>query len=189
MPPLPHRRAIPPLLRAVLVSSLALTAATTAWARGDDLSPCADGLPPGTTLPAPDWRTVVDVGHAFAVRLPAGHALSGAGDGAWYVHGFLDGSPLVPDVAIYALTGITIDDAVARDFPPGAEVERIRLGPATSGARVDATYAAPDRTPYRQTSYLVATEHGVLRVDRYEGFDWDGFDAVACSVHGVELVE
>jgi short-subunit dehydrogenase len=95
------------------------------------------------TRPDPTWRTVVDVGHAFALRLPTGHVLSRVGDATWYVHGFLDGDPLVPDVAISFLTGITIDALAERDFPAGATLQRIRLGPATSGARVDATYATP----------------------------------------------
>lgn len=185
----PHHRAIAPLRRIIHVAALLVaTTATVAWAHGDDLPPCADGLPPGTTMPDPTWRTVVAVDHGFALRLPAGHVLAGS-DGAWYVHGVLDGAPLVPDVAIAFLTGVTIADAVAHDVPAGTTVERIRLGPATTGARVDAAYIAPDGSSYRQTSYLAETEHGVLRVDRYEGFDWDGFDAVACSVHVVELVE
>lgn len=190
MIPRPRRRSRAPLRRVLhLATLLALATAAAAWAQEDALAPCTDGLPPGTTTPDPTWRTVVDVGHAFGLRLPDGYVLSRVGDTTWYAHGFLEGDPLVPDVAISFLTGITIGALVERDFPAGATLARIRLGPATSGARVDATYATPDGTPYRQSSYLAEIDGGVLRVDRYEGFDWDAFDAVACSVHAVDLVE
>jgi hypothetical protein len=182
-------RAIAPHLRIVAVAVLALlTTPALVGAQDDALPECAAGLRADTTLPDPTWRTVVDVGHAFALRLPPGHVIAG-GDGSWYVHGFLDGAPLAPDVAISLLTGIDIDEAVGRDYPAEAVVERLRLGPATTGARVEALYTAPDGTTYRQAGYLVETVHGVLRIDRYEGVDWDGFDAVACSAQVVEFLD
>lgn len=191
MPTCERRRATAtaPLLRIVTVVTLvSLTAPMLAAAQVEARPPCTVGLEASTTMPDATWRTVVDVDHAFALRVPPGHALTG-GDGHWYVHGLLDGAPLVPDVAISLLGHAGIDDAIARDFPAGTRVERIQLGPATTGARVYATYATPDGTPYRQAGYLVETDRGVLRIDRYEGFDWDAFDGVACSVHTVEVLD
>jgi hypothetical protein len=184
-----------PLALAALV--MAVGGSTVSAGAGDDAlvgdltaahPPCMAGLADTTVAAGPDWRAVVDPQHAFGVLLPPGHEL-GRGDGVWYVFGTSDGAPLVPDVTIVFHAGHDAE-AVLRDaFPEGAETSHVALGPATTGVRVTATFESPsgEREPSR--AYLVEASEGTYSVWRYEGFDWEGFDAVACSFHHVELVQ
>jgi hypothetical protein len=137
----------------------------------------------------PDWRTWVAPDAGLALRLPPGHALAPAGDGVWYLHGHHAGDPTVPDATLRWLPGRDLEAALAETFGPDAIAEPWRFGDdATRGLRVVARGAGPDGTPYTQAGYLIAGEGGVLRLSRYEGFDWAPFHAVAGSLRWVRIV-
>lgn len=139
--------------------------------------------------PGPDWRTWVAPDAGLALLLPPGHALSAAGDGLWYLHGFVGGDPTVPDATLRWLSDTDLAAALADTFPPDAIAEPWRFGDdATRGLRVVARGAGPDGTAYTQAGYLIAGEGGVLRLSRYESFDWAPFHAVAGTLHWVRVV-
>ena len=153
----------------------------------------AQDAPPWTAwsvaAPAPDWRAWVAPDAGVALLLPPGHALAAAGDGLWYLHGHHDGEPTVPDATLRWLAGVDLATALADTFPADAIAEPWRFGDdATRGLRVVARGAGPDGTPYTQAGYLIAGEGGVLRLSRYESFDWAPFHAVAGSLRWVHVV-
>ncbi len=129
-----------------------------------------------------DWRAVVDAEAGWAVLLPPSHQV-GRSDDIWYIYETLDGAPLVPDVAVQFHRGQSVEETAAARFGGAVMLEPVRLGPATLG------YRAIYQPEAGAEGYLAATEEGVYSISRYEGFDWDGFDRVACSFHFVERVE
>ena len=132
-----------------------------------------------------DWRTWVAPEVGVALRLPPGHALAGAGSGIWDRVGRHEGLPTVPDATLRWLPGRDLTEALDT-FPSDAIAEPWRFGDdATRGLRVVARGAGPEGTPYTQAGYLIALEDGVLRLSRYESFDWAPFHAVAASVRQV----
>lgn len=153
----------------------------------------AQDAPPWTTwslaAPGPDWRAWVDADAGLALLLPPGHELSAAGNGLWYLHGVVGGEPTVPDATLRWLPDMHLASALADTFPPDAIAEPWRFGDdATRGLRIVARGAGPDGTPYTQAGYLIAGEGGVLRLSRYESFDWAPFHAVAGSLRWVQVV-
>lgn len=128
-----------------------------------------------------DWRTVVDVDAGWAVLLPPSHQLSRSGD-TWYAFETLDGTPLVPDLSIQLHRDRGVEELAPELFGGTAVLEPVHMGPATLGYRASVGTAAGAE------GYLVASGAGVYSIIRYEDFDWDGFDRVACSFHVVELV-
>lgn len=137
---------------------------------------------------ASDWRTWVAPDAGFALQLPPGHNLAGAGSGIWYLHGHFDGMSTVPDASIRWLPGVDLVRARAETFPADAITEPWRFGDdATRGLRIVARGAGPDGTPYTQAGYLIQGEGGVLRLSRYESFDWAPFHAVAGTVRWIRL--
>lgn len=183
--PSPRRRAA---IRAVLLSA-ALCA--VAYADGDVARP-RPPEPPGTQAGdaservLSSWPVVVDAEHGFALRLPPGHDAARSGT-IWYVHGWLDGEPLVPDLTITLAAGLSAVEIVERDFPPSARATPVAMGPATTGLRVTARYEHPDGSPYESVSYLVEGDVGTFRIDPYESFDWPSFEGVARSFHLVSF--
>lgn len=171
-----------PLRRAtVLVRPLAALLALAVLAAALAQEP-PDGPAPAAAADT-DWIAWVDTAFGFGLLLPPGHRLARpSGVGQWYAHGTLDGEPLVPDVSIAFLPKVTAAEALEQ-FPEGAEVEEVALGPGTRGLRVTATYEAEDGTPYESSVYLAEGPEGTFRIARYEGFDWPPFDAVARSLH------
>ena len=140
--------------------------------------------------PSPDWRTWVDADAGLALRLPPNHALAPAGDGLWYLHGHHGGDPTVPDATLRWLPGASLEAALAETFATEAIAEPWRFGDdATRGLRVVARGVGPDGTPYTQAGYLIEGEGGVLRLSRYESFDWAPFHAVASSLRWVRVVD
>lgn len=138
---------------------------------------------------APDWRTWVAPDAGFAVALPPSHALATSGDDVWYLHGHHDGQPTVPDATLRWLAGADLPSALAETFPEDAIAEPWRFGDdATRGLRVVARSAGPDGARYSQAGYLIEGEGGVLRLSRYESFDWAPFHAVAGSLRWVRIV-
>ena len=137
----------------------------------------------GSSMPtvADDWRVVADASSGLAFLLPRGHVLA-PNDGTWYVHGMMNGEPLVPDVGVRLHANQTAQEVARELFAAGATLEAVRLGPAAQGFRV----AIPGRTDAE--GYLAVTAEGTYSIVRYEEFDWDGFDQVACSFHLIELL-
>lgn len=129
-----------------------------------------------------EWRAVIDAEAGWAVRLPPSHHV-GRSEDIWYIFETHDGAPLVPDVSVQLHRGQSVEETAAARFGEAVRLEPLRMGPATLGYRVS---ARPDAGA---EGYLAATEAGVYSISRYEGFDWDGFDRVACSFHFVERVE
>ncbi len=177
------------VVRALVGARLGLLVAlllllSSAFASGPSASELPACMPPGVadTLGATaDWRAVVDREVGLAVLLPLSHQLSASGD-SWYAFETLDGVPLVPDVTIALHRGLSVEEVAGEWFGEAATLEPVRLGPATTGYRATVLGRAGAE------GYLVASEQGTYSIIRYEDFDWDGFDAVACSFHLVELV-
>jgi hypothetical protein len=171
-----------PFLRTLPIAFL--LAATAALAQ--DAPPWTDW---SVATAAPDWRTWVAPDAGFALALPPAHALATSGAGVWYLHGHHDGQPSVPDATLRWLPETDLATALARTFPADAIAEPWRFGDAaTRGLRVVARGAGPDGTPYSQAGYLIEGEGGVLRLSRYEAFDWAPFHAVAGSLRWVRIV-
>lgn len=170
----------------VLVAVVAIVAiAGSLPALAQDTTPWSDW---SVEAPGPEWRTWVaaDAGAGFALLLPPGHTLAYAGSDSWYLHGRLDGMPTVPDASIRWLAGVDLVDARAESFPDDAIAEPWRFGDdATRGLRIVAPARGRDGAAYTQAGYLIAHDDGVLRISRYEGFDWAPFHAVAGSVRWV----
>lgn len=128
-----------------------------------------------------DWRVVADASTGLAFLLPRGHMLAPS-EGIWYVHGTMDGEPLVPDVSIRLHANQTAEEVARRLFAVGAKLDPVMLGPAAHGFRV----VVPGRTSAE--GYLAIGGEGIFSITRYEEFDWSDFDQVACSFHLIELV-
>lgn len=168
----PFRRIALPLI-ALLVALPALAQSDPPWT---DWSVEAAG---------PAWRTWVAPEIGVALLLPPGHSLAGTGSGTWYLHGRHDGFPTVPDATLRWLPDQDLAGALAT-FASDAIAEPWRFGDdATRGLRIVARGVGPDGTRYTQAGYLIAVEGGVLRLSRYESFDWAPFHAVAASVRQV----
>jgi len=137
---------------------------------------------------AADWSAWVDSEQGFLIELPPGHALAPAG-GQWFLHGFHDGEPTVPDATITFLAGRDLPRALKESFPVDARAEPLTFGDAgTTGLRVTSVYRTPDGDPYEESGYLIEAPAGVYRIGRYESFDWAPFDAAARSFRLVRLV-
>ncbi len=156
----------------------------------DPVSPGADIDPPTTaaTTTPNDWIAWVDSDQGFLIELPPSHALAPAG-GQWFLHGFHDGEPTVPDATITFLPGRDLPRALKESFPVDATTTPLTFGDAeTSGLRVVSVYSAPDGTPYEESGYLIEAPAGTYRIGRYESFDWAPFDIAAGSFRLVRVV-
>lgn len=170
-----------------ILHTLLFTVLLGGIAQGQDGSAWTDW---SVAAPGPDWRTWVAPDAGLALLLPPGHALSATGDGVWFLHGFHQGDPTVPDATLRWLADTDLQAALTETFPPDAIAEPWRFGDdATRGLRVVARGAGPDGTPYSQAGYLIAGQGGVLRLSRYEAFDWAPFHAVAGSLRWVRIVD
>lgn len=140
------------------------------------------------TTAADDWVAWVDPQRGFLIELPPSHALASAGR-QWFLHGFHDGEPTVPDATITFLPDRDLPRALKESFPVDARAEPLTFGDAgTSGLRVTSVYRTPDGTPYEESGYLIEAPGGTYRIGRYESFDWAPFDAAARSFRFVHLV-
>ncbi len=147
----------------------------------NDLPACISEADPELLVSTDDWRVVADANSGLALLLPPSHELAPSG-GTWYVYGTLEGEPLVPDVFIQLHGGLSVDEVADEWFTSEATLEPVRLGPATHGFRVSLTGRAGAE------GYLVTGLAGTYSIIRYEDFDWESFDQVACSLHFIELV-
>jgi hypothetical protein len=90
-----------------------------------------------------DWHTYVDEDVGFAIDLPPTHAVGATDDGAWYIHGFYDGDPTVPDVTIQLIPGDpgdTLEQILGDVHTPGALIENVQLGGTVPAKRIVARY-------------------------------------------------
>lgn len=141
-----------------------------------------------TVTTADDWTAWVDAEQGFLIELPPSHALSPA-DSQWFLHGFFEGEPTVPDATITFLPGRDLPRALKESFPVDATATPLTFGDAgTSGLRVTAVYRTRDGAPYQESGYLIEAPDGTYRIGRYESFDWAPFDAAARSFRLVRLV-
>lgn len=165
------------LLLVAMLPSFALANATASAEPRACLATAGGAL---STVPA-DWRAVVDADSGWAVRLPPSHDVSPVDD-VWYLYETLDGVPLVPDMAVQLHRGQGVEELARELFGDTARLEQVSMGPATLG------YQVSIGTDPGAEGYLIAADAGVYAISRYEDFDWDGFDPVACSFHIIELV-
>lgn len=161
-----------------IVASLLLSFANAQLPESASCSPQASSV---LSTAEDDWRVVADVSTGLALLLPVGHELAPGGS-VWYVHGTMDGEPLVPDVRIQLHLGQAAEEVASELFAEGAELEPVTLGPAAHGYRV----VVPGRPGVE--GYLAVGAEGTYSIVRYEDFDWAGFDQVACSFHLIQLV-
>lgn len=141
-----------------------------------------------TTTAADDWTAWVDTERGFLIALPPSHALAPAG-AQWYLHGFHDGEPTVPDATITFLADRDLPRALKESFPAEATTTPLTFGDdGTAGLRVTSVYRTPDGTAYEESGYLIEAPGGTYRIGRYESFDWAPFDAAARSFRLVRLV-
>ncbi|MDZ7799637.1 MAG: hypothetical protein U5K81_02435 [Trueperaceae bacterium] len=156
---------------------------SAAWAqdRGDDtpMVPGPQTMPPPHEAPM-EWHTFVDTERGFALDVPSTHRVAASG-ASYYVHTTHLGEPTVPDMSLVFLRDTSVEAQLKEQYGPDADTEQVALGPGTEGVRVTVTYHAGDGTPYRESSYLVPSDDGVVRIMRWESFDWDPFDDVARS--------
>jgi hypothetical protein len=131
-----------------------------------------------------DWHVWVDEERGIALDLPPTHAV-GATDHAWYVHGWIDGEPMVPDMSVQFLPDVGLDEAIRQAFEPDALVEHVTVGSGLPARRVTARYRTPDGVPYVSSGYVVPAAVGAFVIRRWEGFDWRWFDHVALTFRWV----
>lgn len=166
----------------MLALALALTLGV-AWAQdGDDEAPMVPGsqtMPPPHEAPS-EWHTFVDTARGFALDVPSTHRVVSSG-ASYYVHTTHRGEATVPDMSLVFLRDTTVEAQLEEQYDEDADTERVALGPGTEGVRVTVSYEARDGTPYRESSYLVPSDEGVVRIMRWESFAWDPFDDVARS--------
>ena len=170
--------------------SIALVLACVLLACGPVLAtdPAAPAADEAATPTQDGWTAWVDTEHGFLIELPASHALGRAGR-QWFLHGFYDGDPTVPDATITYLPGRDLPRALKESFPVEARTERLTFGDdRTTGLRVTSVYRTPDGTPYEESGYLIEAPEGTYRIGRYESFDWAPFDAAVRSFRFVHLV-
>lgn len=134
------------------------------------------------------WQTFVDAEAGFAIEVPAGHDVARS-DAGWYIHGWHEGEPTVPDAAIYFEPGADAQAVIAERFSQDADVERLPFGRGTEGIRVTDEYHNQFGDPYRQSTYLVQDEDGVYVLTGWEDLYWEPYDEVAMSFRFVELIE
>lgn len=118
--------------------------------------------------------------HSVAVDMPTSHELSGS-SGQWYVFGYLDGEPLVPDVTLYFVAGSNPADIIAKTFP-GSSVRTIERDHAAELLLVSSPGSLPDGTNVYFERYVVPVADGIVVAERYENFDWACFQLVALSL-------
>ncbi len=173
------------LARLLAVTALALASAVMAESAVAVPNSCHAGAAEHTLAVTGDWHVVVDGGTGLALLLPLDYQLAASGD-VWYVYGMFDGIPLVPDMVVQRHVGTTVASVVAEFFGAASLLEAVQLGPASAGYRVRPG-AGP--TVDVTSGYVLVGGEDVYTVRRYERSDWDGFDAVACAVHLVEVLE
>lgn len=127
-----------------------------------------------------ELRTFALAQYAVAIDVPSSHDVSGS-SGQWYVFGYLDGEPLVPDVSLYLVAGATLADAVATSFPD-ADVRTVERDYGGELHLLSSPGHLPDGTAYSVERYALQVDGGFLVAERYEGFDWGCFDLVARSM-------
>lgn len=127
-----------------------------------------------------ELRTFALAQYAVAIDVPISHDVSGS-SGQWYVFGYLDGEPLVPDVSLYLVAGATLADAVATSFP-NADVRPVDRDYGGELYLLSSPGQLPDGTAYAVERYALRVDGGFLVAERYEGFDWGCFDLVARSM-------
>jgi hypothetical protein len=154
--------------------------------------PPATGSEQASTHQTPlqtDWHTFVDEGAGFAIDLPPTHAVAATDYGIWYIHGFHEGEPMVPDVTIQLIRaepGATLEEILGEEFSPSTLVEHVLLGGTVPGRRIVARYETMDGEPYVSSRYAVEVTEGAFVIYRYESFDWRWFDHVALSFRFVK---
>ncbi|MBX3144226.1 MAG: hypothetical protein KF813_10750 [Trueperaceae bacterium] len=114
------------------------------------------------------------------IDVPFGHELAGA-NGRWYVFGYSDGAPLVPDVSLYFAASSSTDEAIATLFPGSAVVAVERCFVAEL-LLVTSRRRLPDGTAALVERYVLPVEAGIIVAERYESFDWEYFEPVAKSL-------
>lgn len=175
--PRPSRSVALVLACLLLASSPVFATDPAAWPAQEAATPAQHG-----------WTAWVDTQHGFLIELPAGHALAPAGR-QWFLHGFHDGEPTVPDATITYLPGRDLPRALKESFPADARTEPLTFGDdRTTGLRVTSVYRTPDGDPYEESGYLIEAPEGTYRIGRYESFDWAPFDAAVRSFRFVHLV-
>ena len=128
--------------------------------------------------PYDDWSTWKDAAAGFAVLLPPSHDVGNSGR-IWYVHGYLNGEPLVPDMSIEFRPGASLDAALA-ELADDVLVEWVRLGTDTPARRITARHNGMDGA-YVSSWYLVPSPHGVFEIRGWEDLFWELFHHVAVT--------
>ena len=133
--------------------------------------------------PYDDWSTWEDPAAGFALLLPPTHDVGNSGR-IWYVHGYLDGEPLVPDMSIEFRPGASLDAALA-ELADDVLVEWVRLGTDTPARRITAQHDGIDG-PYVSSWYLVPSPGGVFELRGWENLFWELFHHVAVTFTDVD---
>lgn len=136
-----------------------------------------------------DWHVFVDETEGIALDVPPTHAVGSGQSRIWYVHGFIDGEPMVPDVSITFIPGApdaTLAEIIGDWIPDGALIENVWLGRGVPGHRVTAEYESMEGNRYVSSFYVVPVTEGAYVISRYESFDWELFEHVALSFRFVK---
>lgn len=136
-----------------------------------------------------DWHTFVDEAEGIAFDLPPSHAAGSSDSAVWYIHGFLNGEPLVPDMSIQlvrARAGAGLEDVLGPNALDGALVEHVSLGRGVPARRITKEYETMDGRPYVSSMYLVPVTEGAYVIRRWENFDWEWFEHVALTFRFVK---
>lgn len=178
------------VLRGLLVTAIALGPVAVAQdgsADGHETSAQSCRAVPHAAAAAPLVHTFALGEIDVLLDLPASHELAGS-DGLWYVFGYLDDAPLVPDVRVYFAAAASTDEAISTLFPGSTAVAVARcfvdeLLVVTTPVRLaDGTVSSVER-------YVLPVEGGIIVAERYEGFDWRFFDLVGQSLRTYRVAE
>ena len=124
------------------------------------------------------WQAWSGPEAGFNLLLPPTHDI-GNSDRIWYVHGFIDGDPTVPDMSIRFRPGTTLEQALA-ELSDDVLVEWVRLGTDTPARRATARHDGL-HGPYVSSWYLVPAPDGVYEIRGWENLFWELFHHVAIT--------
>lgn len=131
-----------------------------------------------STSPYDTWRTWQGPHAPFTLLLPPTHDV-GRSERIWYVHGFIDGDPTVPDMSIEFHPGATLEAALA-ELGDDVLVEWVRLGTGTPARRLTVEHEGL-HGPYVSSWYVVPAPDGVYEIRGWENLYWELFHHVAVT--------
>lgn len=160
----------------------------------------SEGLPDGTVAAAgtchpdpvanehaPPLHTFAVGEHDVLIDLPVSHELAGS-NGRWYVFGYQDDLPLVPDVSVYFVASASMDAAIASLFPGSSKVEVERCF-SDELFLVTSPDHHSNGAAISVERYVLPVEGGIIVAERYESFDWEFFDLVGERLRTYREVE